>query len=87
MPNWTDHSVFNLDETIAVGDNFLFENTFEEWVNTDNPDMDAAMLEVVDEKTRRRATEAQRQDARARMKLGLPAFEPSSGNIYDNADD
>jgi ribosomal protein L16 Arg81 hydroxylase len=32
MPNYIHHSVFNLEENVAVGDNYLYASSFEELV-------------------------------------------------------
>ena len=34
MPNMVLHSVWNVSPTIAIGDNPLYENSFDEWIGS-----------------------------------------------------
>ena len=72
MPNWIDHSVYNLDETIAVGDNYFYDSCFEELpicVRPERLDTIHAMIDNLDKRTARRPLEALRQMSKAKLEL------------------
>ena len=69
MPNFVDHSVYNLEETVSIGDNYLYPSCLEELGVTGVEKRLHMMLKRMDEPSARRLREPVEQSKRAMRKI------------------
>ncbi len=86
MPHGTDHSVYNLEETVAVGDNFVYDTAMEDLAanaTVKRLDKIEAMIRNLDPQSERRATEALAQKEKAMKKLRKKKFKQNHSNAWN----